>query len=559
MNYRKRKTQSKTSYERLEGRQLLAGDVLASVDGGTLVIQGDSQSNIIQLTQDGGGNVLITGNDTTVNGQSQSISISEQFSRVSIRMGDGADELSVFDFEGGREFRFLGEGGNDRLTTDNLSSRYMHLRGGSGDDVFELTQSRSRKSTYVFLEEGNDVLAVPSFVAGRNFKVYGGNGNDTFASSALSVARKFRVNLGSGNDQALLAGSTTVGKSAKFRLGSGDDLLAVVPELTNETSFFRRRVVVTAGSGDDTVAFDAGVTLRKPSRIVGQSGSDSIDSDDANINRHTRIRGFENSTVLDLADRIDEVFDTLSNAGIDAEIFGDTDVTAESTLQLTVAQTPLDFTENAPSIAIDSNLLLTADGDEQVAFATVQVSGGSDGEDSLLFDDTTAISGNFESTTGILSLTGSASPADYQLALRGVRFENSSDNPTTDDRTVTISVQSELPVTPTTASRTIQVAAVDDLLSLSLPGQFGSQTPINFNAGEVISFTAEGLDLDNSFVYQLDTDESGISATAEQPSIDSETGIFTWNPTETGAFPIRVIVVNDIGDADQEQFTIVVG
>ena len=119
-------------------------------------------------------------------------------------------------------------------------------------------------------------------------------------------------------------------------------------------------------------------------------------------------------------------------------------------------------------------------------------------------------------------------------------------------------MQSELPVTPITASRTIQVATVDDPLSLSLPGQFASQTPINFNTGEFISFTAEGLDLDNSFVYQLDTDQSGISPTAEQPSIASETGLFTWTPTETGTFPIRVIVVNDAGDADQEQFTLVV-
>ena len=538
---------------------MLAGDVLASVDRGTLVILGDSESNIVQLTQDDGGNVLITGDDTTVNGRSQSVSISEPFSRVSIRMGDGADEFSVFDFEGGREFRFLGEGGNDRLTADNLSSRYMHLRGGSGDDVFELSQSRSRKSTYVFLEEGNDVLAVPSFVAGRNFKVYGGGGNDTFASNTLSVARKFRLNLGNGNDQALLSGNTTVGKSAKFRLGSGDDLLAVAPQLTNETSFFRRRVVVAAGSGNDTVAFDSGVTLRKPSRIVGQSGSDSIESDDANVNRHTRIRGFENSTALDLADRIDEVFERLSNAGIDAEPFGDTDDTVESTLQLAVAQTPLDYTENDPAVAIDSDLVLTADSDEQVAFATVQVGGGSNGEDSLLFNDTAAISGNFDNTTGTLSLTGSASPADYQSALRSIRFENSSDNPTTDDRTVTISVQSERPVAPIAEQRTIQLAAVDDLLSLSLPGQFGTQTPINFNAGEVINFTAEGSDLDNSFVYQLDTDESGISATAEQPSIDPETGIFTWSPSELGTFPIRVIIVNDIGEVDQEQFTIVVG
>ena len=81
---------------------------------------------------------------------------------------------------------------------------------------------------------------------------------------------------------------------------------------------------------------------------------------------------------------------------------------------------------------------------------------------------------------------------------------------------------------------------------------------MSFSVGEAISFTAEGFDPDNSFIYQLDIDESGISAAAEQPTIDSETGAFTWNPSETGVFPIRVIAINDVGDADQEEFTIVV-
>ena len=80
MGYRKRKKKCKTSYDRLEGRRLLAGDVLTSVDDGTLFIIGDAQSNIVQLAQDANGNVLITGNDTTVNGQSESVSISDQFS-----------------------------------------------------------------------------------------------------------------------------------------------------------------------------------------------------------------------------------------------------------------------------------------------------------------------------------------------------------------------------------------------------------------------------------------------------------------------------------------------
>ena len=75
---------------------------------------------------------------------------------------------------------------------------------------------------------------------------------------------------------------------------------------------------------------------------------------------------------------------------------------------------------------------------------------------------------------------------------------------------------------------------------------------------EEVSFTALGSDPDNPFVYQLDLDESGISTASSQPSIDSDTGAFSWTPSEPGSFSIRVIVINELGEADQEAFTVLV-
>ena len=99
---------------------------------------------------------------------------------------------------------------------------------------------------------------------------------------------------------------------------------------------------------------------------------------------------------------------------------------------------------------------------------------------------------------------------------------------------------------------------MDDPLQLTLPGVFGAQTSVVVNLNEAITFTANGVDPDNEIIYQLDLDGSGISSTAQQPTIDSETGDFSWTPSETGTFPIRVIATNDIGDADQEEFTVTV-
>ena len=58
------------------------------------------------------------------------------------------------------------------------------------------------------------------------------------------------------------------------------------------------------------------------------------------------------------------------------------------------------------------------------------------GEDELDFTDQNGITGTYDSGTGVLTLTGTSSVANYQAALRSVTYENSSDDPSTATRTV---------------------------------------------------------------------------------------------------------------------------
>ena len=70
--------------------------------------------------------------------------------------------------------------------------------------------------------------------------------------------------------------------------------------------------------------------------------------------------------------------------------------------------------------------------------ATVHITSGyASGEDLLEFTDANGITGSFNASNGKLTLTGSASVADYQSALRSVTYRNTSDNPSTANRTVT--------------------------------------------------------------------------------------------------------------------------
>ena len=544
----------------METRRLLAGNITVSLEGSTLVVTGDELANQVDVAQNVNGDVVFTGQDsTTINGLAE-FTFSEGFARTRFELNDGADEVVLNGFEGGREFRFLGGDGDDRLEANGVTARYFHVRGNAGDDAIRLTDSSSRKSTYLHLNDGDDVVAVESFDAGRNFKVYGDDGNDTFASASITVGRKFRVNLGDGNDSALLSGETSVRKSAKIRLGSGDDFVGVLPDLNDASATFQKKALVNAGSGDDVVVVGESSDFNRRAKFKGRSGVDSIDLGNAEFSSGPSTRQFEIQGVNNLDGILDQVFEELDGVGFDSILFGNDDpvdpvVPEESSIQIDLPATEIEYLENDPAVAVAADFEIQADADESIAAVIIELQGGNT-DDLLLFNDQNDITGSFDSATNTLALIGIGSAADYQTAIRSVLFESVGDDPLDGVRTISFSVQSELPVAAVAVSRTIQVSAIDDALDLILPAEFSGGAVVQQFVNRSFGFTVEDADPDNSVVYQLDLEESGISPTAAQPTIDSETGEFSWNPSETGTFEVRVIAANDLGESDQEVFTI---
>ena len=546
------------SYQTLEGRRLLAGDVSVALSGSTLVVTGDDLSNQIEVSQDANGDVLFTGLDsTTINGQTE-FTFAQAFERSRFQLNDGADEVSFNGFESGREFRFLGGDGDDRLDATGLTARYYHVQGNDGDDAFQLSDSLSRRSAYFHLGDGDDVLAVESFDAGRNFKVFGNAGNDTFASNTLTVDRKFRVNLGSGNDEALIAGESDFGRSAKVRLGSGNDFLGVLPGLNDAAATFNRRTVINTGSDNDVVVVDAASTFERTAVFRGRSGTDAIDVGDADFERASRVRQFESQSVDNLTEILDGIFERLEFVDFDSTQFGNEQILTQTSLQLEIPEADVVFIEDGGAVTIASDLDLQAtDTQEDVVSATVQLVNGTPA-DSLSFVASNGITGSFDSDAGVLALSGVAVASDYQTVLRSVQFESSGDDPLVGVRTVVFSVQSELQFDPVTATRDIEVIAVDDALDLVLPDLFDGDASIQQEINQAFGFTFDDPDPDNSVTFQLDLVDSGISADANQPVIDPDTGDFSFIPSEPGTFVIRAVATNENGDSDQQEFTIVV-
>src|SRR6185369_4917335 len=99
----------------------------------------------------------------------------------------------------------------------------------------------------------------------------------------------------------------------------------------------------------------------------------------------------------------------------------------------------LAYTENAGAVAIDSGLTVTDSDSTDLTGATVAITAGFvSAQDTLAFTNQLGITGVYNIGTGVLTLTGTTTVANYQTALRTVTYANSSDNPTT-SRTITFS------------------------------------------------------------------------------------------------------------------------
>ena len=130
---------------------------------------------------------------------------------------------------------------------------------------------------------------------------------------------------------------------------------------------------------------------------------------------------------------------------------------------LSVAASTLAYSEGDGAVLVDGVLSATDIDSANLSGATVAITGGFDAaEDELEYTNQNGITGTYDSGTGVLTLDGSASVANYQTALRSVRYSNSSDTPSTATRTVSFEVTDSSSAPSTTDTRDISVAATND-------------------------------------------------------------------------------------------------
>jgi VCBS repeat-containing protein len=123
-----------------------------------------------------------------------------------------------------------------------------------------------------------------------------------------------------------------------------------------------------------------------------------------------------------------------------------------------IETTPLSYQAQSPAVAITSTLTISDDDDSTIAGATISITAGFDAAaDALSFTNQNGITGSYNSSTGVLTLSGNASIANYQAALRSVEFSTSDNSTSPAARTVSFQVTDSVGATSNTASRTINV------------------------------------------------------------------------------------------------------
>ena len=205
-----------------------------------------------------------------------------------------------------------------------------------------------------------------------------------------------------------------------------------------------------------------------------------------------------------------------------------------------IETSPLSYKSQTPAVAITSTLTLSDDDDATMGGATVSITSGFDsGADVLAFTSQNGITGSYDSSTGVLTLSGTASIADYQTALQSVEFSTSDSSGTPAARTVSFVVTDSLGESSTgTAQRVIDVSAAH-----SPPVLAGIESsPLNYIAGTAAVTVTSSLTVsspdDTTLAGATVTISSGYVSTEDTLGFTSQNGITGSFDSATGVLTL---------------------
>ena len=219
---------------------------------------------------------------------------------------------------------------------------------------------------------------------------------------------------------------------------------------------------------------------------------------------------------LNLGQQVTDRFTIVADDGTESEVV--ITIHGENDAPVLASSTAVTYAENAAPLPIHTLITVSDVDNATMASATVEISGGYvAGQDVLSFTNVSAatmgnIAGTYANGTMTLSSAGAtASKAQWQAALRAVAYSNTSDAPTTTERTIRYEIddgaQSASPVTST-----ITVTASNDAAVIT-----GAQTAslTETDAAQSTGGTLNVSDVDSAATFEEQTNTAGSNGYGE--------------------------------------------
>jgi Bacterial Ig domain len=204
--------------------------------------------------------------------------------------------------------------------------------------------------------------------------------------------------------------SATVSISANFN--SGEDVLG-----WNATVATTNHITVTSSTHSHTLVLTPTTPDTSESLAAFQAVLRTVTYSDSSQNPTTAPRTIT-FTVVD-ANNITSSITVASQQVVNL-------VAVNNPPTLTASAGTNSYTAGTSAILVDGGITATDPDTANMTGATVSITGGFANGDTLSFVNQLGITGSFNATSGVLSLTGSAVPRDYQVALRAITFSTAS-------------------------------------------------------------------------------------------------------------------------------------
>ena len=191
------------------------------------------------------------------------------------------------------------------------------------------------------------------------------------------------------------------------------------------------------------------------------------------------------------------------------------------------------FTQGAAAVAIDPSLTVTDAGNPNLASATISI-GSALPEDVLAFSPQNGIS-IASNTGGVLTLTGTATVAQYQTALESVTYADTSNDPNTTNRSISF-VVSDGTLSSNSPIKTVSIVEVDQAPTISAPvtaQSVAQNSTLSFSTTNGNAISVADVDANGGVEQVTLSVSSGTLTLPENSGLTFTTGTGTGNQTMT--------------------------